>query len=64
MPFNWKLSSKLIAVWLISLMTSIAAAAVMRRLGFEGPPVYGLGISSNALAWLFGYFALIRKLHR
>lgn len=61
---RWRLSRKLILVWLISLMVSIAAAASMRRLGFEGPPVYGLGIAAHAASWLCGYFAFIRGLHR
>lgn len=62
--FNWRLSRKLILVWLIGLSVSIAAAACMRRLGFVGPPVYALGIAANASAWICGYWALIRKRHR
>lgn len=62
--FKWRLSFKIIVVWLFSLFVSIAAAACMRRLGFEGPPVYALGVSANAASWMCGYFALIRGLHR
>lgn len=62
--FRLSLGTKLVFLWLYSLIVTISIVATLRELGQEGVMVYGAGLGVNAYMVFCGWYALIRGWHR